>query len=163
MTAEEVKLSIFEAWSGTTRPERAAIPSNPSGYYLECNQVADFFAGRNWFEVGLSELLNEYRGDHSACLNFMSPAAFAYYLPTYMLLALERYEEADLAAEAAVAAFAPISIPGVEGLRARRRAALTAAQQQAVGEFLEWFTECHSDDWGLYEPSSVLAHWRHAG
>lgn len=163
MNAEDVKLRILDAWSGATRPDRASIPSDASGYHLECNQVADFFAGRDWSEVGLQELVHEYRGDHSACLSFMSPVAFAYYLPCYMLLALEHYEEADLAAEAAVAAFAPKAIAGIEEKQRRRRAALNSRQQLAVSAFLEWFAECHGDDWGLYEPRTVLAHWRQAG
>ncbi|WP_374046958.1 DUF6714 family protein [Pseudomonas sichuanensis] len=44
----------------------------------------------------LEILCSDYSGDSSACLSFMSPKGRNYYIPLYLLLAVERYYEGDV-------------------------------------------------------------------
>lgn len=46
-------------------------------------------------------MLDECGGDASACLAFMTPEGWRYYLPAYLLVALE-WDEADVIADAVV-------------------------------------------------------------
>jgi hypothetical protein len=54
----------------------------------EYGYVTEFFRGRHWREITL-ESLKDYAGPPDACLSFMSGAALRYYLPAFMLIALE--------------------------------------------------------------------------
>lgn len=55
----------------------------------EGHQVANFFKGRDWRRVALETLLNEYQGDPHATMSFMFDEGFCYYLPAFLLMALD--------------------------------------------------------------------------
>lgn len=55
----------------------------------EGHQVAHFFRGRDWRQVALETLLNEYHGDPHATMSFMLDEGFCYYLPAFLLMALD--------------------------------------------------------------------------
>lgn len=59
-------------------------------------QVRDFFAGKKWWDLTLEGFCDDYVGDSSACLTFMTPLGIEYYLPAYLLMATERYEDGDV-------------------------------------------------------------------
>ncbi|CAB3772781.1 hypothetical protein B7G54_37460 [Burkholderia puraquae] len=62
---------------------------------IESCAVDDFFRGKKRFEVTLKELREDYECDESACLTFMKPKAFAFFLPLFMKIATLEYDEAD--------------------------------------------------------------------
>lgn len=64
--------------------------------FIEPIRIRDFFQGRAWWDITLEILWSDYSGDGSACLSFMSPKGRNYYLPLYLLLAVERYCEGDV-------------------------------------------------------------------
>jgi hypothetical protein len=80
MIASDLKALIANAWADVEYPGDAAIAYDNTGYHLECNQVRDFFRQKRWRDISHS-VLRTYIGDESACLSFMSPVAFRYYLP----------------------------------------------------------------------------------
>ena len=113
-----------------------------------------FFAGRRWEDVSLDVLRDEYDGDASACLCFMSPQAFWYYLPAYMLIAIDAYDEADVVGHAAVNALVADDLT--------RRSGLTAPQRRAIVAFLEFMQDRHADDFLPGELERALLSWRSA-
>jgi hypothetical protein len=90
-----LRSSIAEHFSTTPYPGDKNIVSEES-YHLEKRQVAEFFRGRDWCDIDLQTLRREYRGDESACLIFMTPEAFRYYLPSYLMICIDSYELADI-------------------------------------------------------------------
>lgn len=63
---------------------------------IEARDVEDFFRWRRRFDVSLGDLNNVYEHDPSACLGFMLPRAFAFFLPTFMKISIIDYDEADV-------------------------------------------------------------------
>ncbi|AZL69161.1 DUF6714 family protein [Pseudomonas oryziphila] len=59
-------------------------------------QIREYFSGRSWWVLTLKGFHDDYVGDSSACLTFMTPLGIDYYLPAYLLMATERYEEGDV-------------------------------------------------------------------
>ncbi|VBB14878.1 DUF6714 family protein [Burkholderia stabilis] len=67
--------------------------TNRSG--IESRAVDDFFRGKMRFEITIKELREDYECDESACLTFMEPEAFSFFLPLFMKIAICDYDEAD--------------------------------------------------------------------
>lgn len=59
-------------------------------------QIREYFSGKDWWVLTLKGLYDDYIGDPSACLTFMTPLGMKYYLPAYLLLAVEDYYEGDV-------------------------------------------------------------------
>ena len=93
----------------------------------------------------------EYDGDSSACLSFMEPDAFRYYLPCFMLLSLEYYTEADAVVTSLVSRLTPsypvaASAVGYLDPLGRGKAPFSLAERQAIATFLLAMQELHGDD-----------------
>jgi hypothetical protein len=177
-----VALAIEAAWLDQPYPGDANLAGNNSccGEY---GYVADFFRGREWRDVTL-ETLKAYEGPANACYSFMSGAALRYYLPAFMLIALDeppsgprsdweasmldvavwalnppRYRAEVHALEKTLSP-SPVSSPeSMAKLREwwdLRMIGFTAAQRQAIVAFLERMHERHGYD----EQAEALAHWR---
>jgi hypothetical protein len=67
----------------------------------EGHAVARFHQGKRWPEITLAHLRAGYAGDATACLAFMTPEGWRYYLPAYLTLALD-WEAADAVGDAVV-------------------------------------------------------------
>jgi hypothetical protein len=93
MNDKELWKAIDLAFANTQRPnsENISISVGPEG-----QEVKLFFANKNWQEITLDTLKNDYKGPHSACLGFMTPEAFAYYFPAYLKIATFSYDEGDV-------------------------------------------------------------------
>jgi hypothetical protein len=75
--------------------------SDPRYDDYEGHAVARFHRGKQWREITLTHLREEYAGDATACLAFMTPDGWRYYLPAYLLIALE-WDEADAVGDAVI-------------------------------------------------------------
>jgi hypothetical protein len=67
----------------------------------EGHAIARFHRGKRWPEITLDHLRTGYPGDPTACLAFMTPEGWRYYLPAYLTIALD-WEAADAIGEAVV-------------------------------------------------------------
>jgi hypothetical protein len=65
------------------------------GASIEAQYVAHYFKGKRWSDLTVEALRNDYEGDPSACLSFMTHEAFRYFLPGYLKMALIQYDVAD--------------------------------------------------------------------
>lgn len=64
--------------------------------YPEPLQIRDYFSGKNWWDLTVKGFYDDYVGDPSACLTFMTPFGIKYYLPAYLVMAVESYYEGDV-------------------------------------------------------------------
>jgi len=68
--------------------DRVAVTRADDPSY-EGNAVARWFDGRPWTSVDYDRIVADYPGPPSACLSFMTVAGFCYYLPSFLVSALE--------------------------------------------------------------------------
>jgi hypothetical protein len=131
-----LRSSILEHFSTTPYPGDRNIVSDES-YHLEKRQIAEFFRSRDWRDIDLQTLRHEYVGDESACLEFMTPEAFRYYLPSYLMICIDSYELADITYDTIIWKLTrPTSTEGVERF-AERFVPLTPEQTVDIARFLD--------------------------
>jgi hypothetical protein len=100
----QARRCIERAFADRSYPGDERIGETDSRYEdYEGHAVTAFHRRKKWHELTLRHLLDEYAGDPSACLAFMVPEGWRYYLPAYLLMALER-DEADVITDAVIGA-----------------------------------------------------------
>ena len=161
MNAEELKREIATAWADEKYPGDDNNAYDLSGRHLECNAVAKFFCGKHWRRITLDSLSHAYPGDGSACLSFMSPAAYQFYLPAYMLIAIDSYNEADVTADAAMFSLTPWREPESDMYAwwKTKVTGFTFAQREAIVAFLKYLLVAHSEEWVSHSPKEALVYW----
>jgi hypothetical protein len=104
--------------------DRIAVVRDDCPSY-EGNAVARHFGDRSWKTIRYDDLVADYPEDPSACLAFMTVAGFCYYLPSFLLSALDSH--ARLWADVAECVSSILTRPGAEmpSLRARFDAVAT--------------------------------------
>jgi hypothetical protein len=101
--SQETARQLVEA-AFASRPypgDEGIADSDPRYDSYEGHAVTAFHRGKRWQEITLRHLLDDYAGDPSACLGFMTPEGWRYYLPAYLLIALA-WDEGDIVADATV-------------------------------------------------------------
>lgn len=134
-----IRESITFAFKNTVPPDACQLVVSS---YPEPLQIRDFFKGRNWWDVTLDILVDEYVGDASACLSFMSPVGMSYYLPAYLLIACEQYDEGDVISK---------ELPSRLLMYARdndfyKIKCMDDAKQAAVAQVLEFLVQAYDDE-----------------
>jgi hypothetical protein len=92
--------------------------------------------------VTLDILVEDYVGDASACLSFMTIVGMSYYLPAYLLIACEQYHEADVISK---------ELPSSLLMYARnddlyKIKSMDDAKQAAVAQVLEFLVQAYDDE-----------------
>lgn len=72
------------------------------GSSIEGRAVEAYFREKGLDDITLEGLNKDYPHDPAACLVFMSNEAFAFFLPAFMRISLERYSTAGAIPEAVV-------------------------------------------------------------
>ena len=156
--SSELHSSIERAFAERAYPGDDCIADSDARYEsYEGHAVTAFHRGKPWKEITLRHLVDDYAGDPTACLAFMTPEGWRYYLPAYLLIALQP-DEAGAIADAVVgtlthprartAAFKRVAVDlGLEPeavLAAHtdrfvnRVSRLTTAELEAVRAVLDW-------------------------
>lgn len=93
---EKIRLraDIRETFSSIAYPGNDNIVPYPDGY--EYNDVYKAFKSVNWQEVNWEWLKMHYSAPTGDALLFMTPEAYRYYLPAYLLITIDSYEECDV-------------------------------------------------------------------
>jgi hypothetical protein len=138
---ENLIQAIREAFSMAAYPGDDLLVYDTSGAHLECIQVAEAFRGRHWPDVSVDQLLNQ-----PDSLFFFTPEAYRYYLPAFMIAAVQSYVDMDIV----VINLVHTLIPPAEGQDRNRFEArmqgLNARQRSAVRQFLEFLISAHGQD-----------------
>ena len=88
----QVAMDVFGAFGGRHMPDReTGFDTSTEG-----QQVADALCGVPREAVTTRLLTLEMAADCSACIHFLSPDAFLYYLPSFISLVVEDFERLDL-------------------------------------------------------------------
>lgn len=100
----ELHEAVARAFADREYPgdERIA-DSDPRYPTYEGHAIAAFHRGKRWQEITLRHLFDDYPGDPTACLAFMQPEGWRYYLPAYVVIALD-WQESDAVGDAVVGA-----------------------------------------------------------
>jgi hypothetical protein len=99
-----VRRRVERAFAARPYPGDDRIADADSHYEdYEGHAVTAFHRGKRWQDLTLRHLLDDYPGDATACLAFMKPEGWRYYLPAYLLMALQ-WDEADALADAVIGA-----------------------------------------------------------
>ena len=159
MDAHVVKKVIETAWTKAPYPGDENLRGGGGG--LEAEQVADFLRGKEWKDVSLTSLQSEYVGDGSACLSFLSAAAYRYYLPAYMLIAVDHYDDADVIADSAWSSLSPSYPEGSEMYVwwHDRVSGFSSEQIRAIVEFLRFMDSAHGEAYPLEGPKDAIPFW----
>ncbi|SDD76247.1 DUF6714 family protein [Paraburkholderia lycopersici] len=136
----------FSLFSNDPFPMGKAI-TNRSG--IESCAVDDFFRGRKRFETTLKELREDYECDESACLSFMEPEAFVFFLPLFVKLAICDYNEADNIPDSLVYKLHRVATGGADNWREEILRTYSKDQRDIVVEFLD---EMSRIEWGYQNP-----------
>lgn len=154
----EIVQLIKEAFNNIPYPgDDNIVYENQYDENYEGNQMAKFFRGKRWQQITLKSLQNEYRCDGSSCLCFMSPQSFKYYLPAYMIIAVEKYEEADAIGDSAIYALSPPQDNDLIESWTQNISGFSEKQREAIVEFLQFMHENYKiDDDSLIQ---ALTYW----
>jgi hypothetical protein len=82
---------ITYGFQSMTYPGDFNIVYDNSENNLECVGIQQTFVGKHWTELTLETLVEQ-----KSALGFMTPEAFRFYLPAYMSIVLQEFEETDV-------------------------------------------------------------------
>ena len=133
-SGSDIKHLIEVAFGHSDPPTPSSLVSGES---IEAQQIRDFFVAKTWQQITLSSLQNQYIGDGSACLWFMTPEAVAYYLPSYLLLSCLEYYEADAISSEFVFKLAQVACGEVNNISVGLER-MTAAQNTVIARALRY-------------------------
>lgn len=116
---------------------------------IEARAVDQFFRGRRRFATTLEELRDNYECDESACLGFMEPEAFAFFLPLFMKLAACEYDASSNIPDSVVYKLHRIAAGDADDWLAAILATYSTEQLGVIVEFLE---EMSRVEWHHHDP-----------
>ncbi|AYZ66762.1 hypothetical protein EGY31_26820 [Burkholderia multivorans] len=125
---------LFSLFQNDTFSMEKAV-TNRNG--IEARAVDDFFRGRRKFETSLAELREDYECDESACLSFMEPEAFAFFLPLFMKLAACSYDESGNIPDSLVYKLHRMATGGADHLLHTISTTYSKSQCDVVVKFLD--------------------------
>jgi hypothetical protein len=101
-TPVDLRQAVERAFAARAYPGDDRIAdSDPRYESYEGHQISAFHRGKRWQEITLRHVREDYEGDPTACLAFMTPQGWRYYLPAYLLMALD-WEASDAVGDAVV-------------------------------------------------------------
>lgn len=161
---QDVHTKILEAFASTPYPGDEALVADQSGYDPECNEICSAFKGKNWKDISV-EMVNE----HKEALPLLTPGAFRYYLPAYMIGCVNSYYDVDVALDSVLFNLTPPQPrSGLEWNSFWTRAQQFNEQESdAIKSFLELMHQYQRADWaseGMEPPADrvgpAIDFWR---
>lgn len=131
LTAEQERVVslIQSAWEDVEHPGDNDIDGCGCGRE-ECQSVVAYFAGRSWEEITFQGLRKHCPSAWDTPFGYMTPAAFQYFLPAFLLMFLRDRKKLDVLASSIVWTLCPH-----QDWRARVEG-FSMEQQEAILEFL---------------------------
>jgi hypothetical protein len=158
MPVTELREAIVSAFASVPPPAPAALVSGDPDYDPEYREVAHAFAGRHWRELSLA-----FIREHRDSLPLLSPAAFRFFLPAYLLACLDGTEDLDTAPLSVASSLTPPDPRdrAASEAFAQRALSFTPVEASAVCAYLA----TAATDAGISEPSvaRALRYWRSRG
>ena len=124
-----------------------------SGAGIESRAVENFFRGRARFEISLKDLNESYKHDPSACLGFMLPSAFAFFLPLFMRISVLDFDEADVISDTVVYRLRDM---GVGRAEENLNSVLLNYTKDQLNVILDFLSEMSRIEWQYHDPNLAL-------
>ena len=123
------------------------VAIQPHDRMCEEAHLTSLFKGRHWKDLGLSELMQD------AELSGLTPEAFRFYLPAYLLAVVNHYWESDVLPEYMAWRMDPEKYRGSthSSWFSHIVAALDREQRDAVRAYFEFLRDEHGDDLAIYD------------
>jgi len=137
------------------RPLPNIIAGDVTPYEDEYSYVETYFKDKKWNSFTFKELYNNYKGPQEACLTFMSPTAFHYYLPGFICIVLNEYDDADLLVDTTL-----YNLFTDDDSRSTIFDKFTKDQIQVVVNFIQYMSETHTEDFFEDEINTALELWK---
>ncbi len=154
-----IKVKIESAFKDIPYPGDENIVASD---YQEALDVAEHFRGVRWMEfkdIPSKFLSMRYSGD----IFWLTPKAFQYFLPIYMIQSLIDYKAADLLPGEIVTSFAPPpDKPGLIKQVSKKISLMNPAQLNAILLYLEFFKREHSRDFSTWPINLAIANIQQA-
>lgn len=146
---EKIRKQIEKAFHDDEYPQKEEL--SRFKYYqgitcLESQYVDEFLYRLDWRDLTLDSLVNSYKGDFTALHNFLTDQAFRYYLPAFLVIILESYEESDLLADNIVSVLANGRESSHSIENPLNFLSLDDVQIKATLDFLNYINESHGQD-----------------
>lgn len=115
------------------------VDMNPHGFNHEQEDLLNAFRGKHWRDLTLKEL-------HNTGLFFFTPQGFHYFLPAYLIVSIEDYEDADVLPFETISSLqSELSAESGRTDKFERTVRLfTPSQREAIREFLMYMRDEHS-------------------
>lgn len=140
----------FSVFPGGPISSRVAITVGNS---IEAEDISKFLANRCAEEITLDILDLLYPHDPAACLAFMTPEAFAYFLPAWMKIALDDYDVANTIPETIISYLLALA----EGKDPERLSTINASYtREQLGAVAKFLREMSVKYWHFYPSDDAL-------
>ena len=157
MNSDTLIKLLYEAFP--LRPLPAQIAGKQTIYDDEYSYVEEFFNGREWDAFSLQTLLSEYRGPHEACLSFMSPEAFNYYLPGFMKISVEEFDPEEILMEFVLYELTPDTNYEIQNYQLERFSTFNQKQIKTIVLFFDEMQEKYGDEFKLSGHDKAQMYW----
>jgi Family of unknown function (DUF6714) len=139
------KKNIASAFAATVHPGNDNLVATGAGIDPESREIADAFRDKRWQEVS-SGMVRQY----AEALPLLTPDAFRYFLPAYMMASIDDYPNVDVARDSVVFNLVPPG-PGSEGWQIdffnSRAQQFNPVEAGAIRCFLELMRDRMADEW----------------
>lgn len=127
---------------------------------IESNFIESFFRTYNRNQITINLLNSKYSHDPSACLGFMTPSAYAFFLPAFMRIAITEFDEANLIPFVIVWQLLDISNASDDDRKSAIIKNYSKDQLNEIIDFLSDMAKLHSEDFANDEPKQALSAWK---
>ena len=161
----DIRQQVVRAFAHRPYPGDDRIAAGDERYAdYEGHRVAAFFRGKDWREISYASLLNDYQGDASAALHFMLDDAARYYLPAFLLMAMDP-EADDMAEHVSFVLTDPGPADAALSERFHARVAgFTSAEKAAIRAVLRYLADQDARRGEPVGPAAAAldSYWAHA-
>jgi hypothetical protein len=163
-----VKASVRDAFARTPRPPNGDLVPTVPGEDPECDEIVANFQGKTWRELSAETI--QY---HADSLPLLTPSAFRYYLPAYMMTSLEppsaSFHPEDVMCFVLLSLVPPEWHEDRAYFMARARQ-FSPKERHAIARYLKLIAERKEAEWGGDVPESqrnelarAIGFWRSPG
>ena len=139
---EDLQRWVEQAFADAVYPGDDSIATNPD-HCEECSETDAFFRGKHWRTLVASGQRLQFGWGG---LSFLSPKAWRFYMPAYLLVGLSESEYAVDSSWSALFALSPPQSADLEEYFRERASSFSLAQQECIAAYASAFSAMEPDD-----------------
>jgi hypothetical protein len=99
---KEMVQEITAAFANIEYPEGNSIFISEAGHYFDIEEAIDDLSAKSWSDIPLKTLM-----DNRNRLSFLTPPAYCFFLPAYLIAAIEHPKEVDVLLDNVIESLTP--------------------------------------------------------